>query len=239
MTLPSYIAAGTKGEGTGDIVPTVGTHTAGDLLILGVQSRTSESVSAPSGWTAIPGGMVSCGAASASCRITLFFKFTAGSEGNPTVTDPGDHAYGKIWTFRGVNASTPFHRCSAFPGRANDATGRAFWPGIVTSLNDCLVLNFLGWGLDNAGPIGSAAGADIVNGTLANVAGRTDEGTTQGLGGGIKLVTGEMATAGVVDPTTDTTSNATPYCAITIALQAADVSAGGGSGMSRSRVVNR
>jgi hypothetical protein len=222
MTIPAYGAAGTSAAGTGDITPTIGTHATGNLLILAVQSRQGESVAAPTDWTAVPGGMVTTGA-SASCRLTLFYKIAAsGAESNPTVTDPGDHAYGRIFTFQNVNVANPFHLVLTHSGRSNDTTTVAHAPGGRTLVDDVMVCNFFAWGNDSA----AAQFSGETNASLG-LTERSDEGTALGTGGGFGLLTGTLASAGVFDQTTVTVSSLV-YCAITLALAPiADLSIGG------------
>ncbi len=223
MALPSYVAAGTSAASTTTATPTVGTHVAGDLLILACETSALEAATA-TGW--LPLVLVDHVTNSAGTgRGTLLYKITAGSEADPTTNDPGDHIYGRIFTFRGVDPLDPFHAIATFGGRSNDATTLASLPGLRTKVADCLILNFMFFHLDSAAAQSSAE----TNTSLANLTERSDEGTALGTGGGFTLITGEKATAGDVLPTTITVP-AMVYCAITVALQPPQAASSGGGG---------
>lgn len=225
MTLPTFVTGGTSAGGIGDIVPTVASEQADDMLLL-VCETGAEAVSAPAGWTAVPGGI----AIASATRLTAFWKLaTSGAETDPTVTDPGDHCYGRIFTIRGADTTDPFEAV-AVGRRDNDASGVAYTPGVRTSVADCLVFCFWSWSADNAGPLSSLE----TNASLANLTERSDEGTTAGNGGGFALITGEKAAAGGVDQTACTTGVAVATATMTIAIRPPQTS----GGVSRSRVVN-
>lgn len=227
MTVPAYVAAGTSAGGIGDITPTISSEAANYLMLLVVETG-AEAVSAPSGgWTLVPGGT----AIGTATRGTVFYKYaTSGAETDPTVTDPGDHAYGRVFTISGTDLTDPFDAV-AVSRRDNDTTGVAYAPGVRTRSADCLVLALWFWASDSAGPLSSGE----TNASLTSLTERSDEGTTQGNGGGFALVTGEKATAGAVDQTAFTTGVATGVATMTIAIRPPQASSGG---VSLARVVN-
>lgn len=210
MAVPSYVAGGTSAAGTGDITPTVDSEASGDLLILVVETG-NEAVAAPTGWTAVPGGV----AIQTATRLTAFYRFATGAaETNPTVTDPGDHAYGRVFTLRGTDTTNPF-AAVAVCRRGNDTSGLAYAPGVYCPDDECLILAFWSWATDSAGPLSSLE----VNATLTSLTERSDEGTLSGNGGGFAMVSGELATAGTVDQTEFATGAAVATATMTIAIR--------------------
>ncbi len=206
--MPNPQAAGTGSE-TSCAWPT---HATGDLGLLFVQVQT-ETVSTPSGWTAIP-GLPTAAANNTAVRLFGFYRF-ATSSGESAATIPGvavNNAWGAIVTVRNAHQTAPFHRVAvAFHTNANTT---AWFPGLNTAVDDCLIVNAMAYHLDSAGPLSSAE----ANSSLANVAELYDAGTITGGGGGIIVITGEKATAGTVDATTNTLSVASGFICATIAI---------------------
>jgi hypothetical protein len=214
MTLPTFQAVGTAAHGTGGVSPAWPTHTTGDLGILLCESVGTEAVSAPAGWTACPCSPISSGAAT---RISAFWRIaTSSAEGAPSVADPGDHVHTVIATFRGTDQTNPF--AAAASSFDATATSTAIAAGTNTrTVSDCIVACIYSWSTDNAGPASSGE----TNATLGSLTERYDEGTTDGNGGGLVLITGTLATAGNTDNTTITLSpgGTTTYATLTLAIQ--------------------
>ena len=91
-------------------------------------------------------------------------------------------------------------------------------PGATTTIHDCLVVITAARGDDNAG----AAFSSWTNSDLANLTEQFDDGTTQGNGGGLAVVTGEKATAGSYGATTATLAVNSSKGFMTIALKPSD-----------------
>lgn len=107
MSVPTFQAVGTAVGGTGNITVAWPTHAIGDVAFLLVESANETVVlGTPNGFALVDtSGFGTAGASSAE-RMTLFWCLaTTSSMASPVVTDPGDHAYGVIITFRGCPPS--------------------------------------------------------------------------------------------------------------------------------------
>lgn len=210
MTLPAYKDVGTASETT----PTWPTHVAGDFAILPVKhSLNSGGITTPAGWT--KRGTYAHGVN--ADYVSLFYRRAlSASETNPSLGGGGNYYWGRIITFTGVNTDTPIHAPASSWSNSSADQGS---PGTTTRLDDCLIVNVFGWDADNAGPLYSSA---LANADLANVTIRSDSGTITNNGGGLIVITGELATKGTIRPTSFTLSAATFAESITFALQAAD-----------------
>jgi hypothetical protein len=210
MAAPTFVALGTPATGIGDVVPGLPTgHTTNDLLLLAVET-SAQAVATPTGYTIVPNFPIEN--ATATTRLSLFYKFDNGSEAAPTVTDPGDHAYAVIIAYRGVDTLNPFHQIAGLP----HATGTTSigWAGMKTSIDDCMIVCVASWNIDNAGPLTSA----VTNSSLASLSTRQDAGTTDGNGGGLIIIDGTKAARGSVLSTTCTLGTTSAGCCGTLAL---------------------
>jgi len=215
VALPDVRAVGTVASGTGDVVVTLPTHQAGDIIELYVETN-DEAVTTPSGgWAPTPDAPVS--EPVAPTRLTIFWlRAASAAETNPTITDPGDHATAFAASYLGCVASGDPYDVTA-PGIDNTSDTSVICPGDTTTVDDCLVRAVCATGTDNASvTIGSWANAD-----LANVTDRGDFWTTAGGGGGMGLATGEKATAGAFGNTTGTLTTANTQAMHTAALKPA------------------
>lgn len=213
MALPVLISVGAAASGVGDITPAPGAHIAGDLLLTFVETNGGQAAAIAAGYTEVPGSPVVVGTPT---RLTVMYKFAAsGAEPGPTITDPGDHVYGVTIAIRGVHSSDPFEAIASM-SHSSSVTSISL-PGLLTKRADCLVVNALSTGLDTLLANASAE----ANATLANLTERHDGATDSAGGGGLVIYTGEKAVAGVVGPTTLTSTN-TNFAALTIALRPAD-----------------
>lgn len=216
MALPTFQAAGTPASGIGDVSPAWPTHQAGDTALLIVESTGGQAaaLSVPAGFVEVGNSPSATGTTTLGTRLTVFYcKATSGSMSAPTVTDPGNHAYAVIITFRGgYTGGYPFD-VTAAQQKASASTSVSI-TGVTTTRPNCLVIGIVGRDNDAAG----AAFSSWADASLANVTERFDNGTTDGNGGGIGVVTGEKATAGATGTITATvTSSINAY--LTLALR--------------------
>jgi hypothetical protein len=209
--IPTYIGKGTFAAGVGNITPTLPAGlSAGDFMILQVQTDT-EAVTAPAGWTEFSMSPVQY---STTTRISLFYRRYVGGDGNPTVTDPGDHAIGQIFAFAGCNPSgEPIHISST--STAAGTTAFDIDCG-VTTVDNILICIFVTGGADNAISRFSGYG---VNASLGSFTQQTSEGTIEGAGGSIDLWTGTKVTAGDCGNITATLPVASAWASIVIGLK--------------------
>jgi hypothetical protein len=119
----------------------------------------------------------------------------------PVVTDPGDHVYGRILTFRGVVASGNPWDVTAGGVKATASTTTTFGTVTTTAGNELIVLAA---SRDNDS---AAAAWSASNANLLSLTERSDGGTTSGNGGGIGVATGIKATAGSVGSSTATVTS--------------------------------
>jgi hypothetical protein len=163
-----------------------------DVLVLFVQSRAAEVPAVPSGWTAGPGATMATSARDS--RIRTCYKVAVAGETAPTVVDVGDHLFVVIMAIRGSNGVLDASQSSADASLQTTATVT----GTTTTVGDCFVVVATTHGEGFA----TAAFTSWTNASLANLTERYDLGTTQGIGGGLGIATGEKATAGATGTTT-------------------------------------
>jgi hypothetical protein len=182
MAAPTVVSVGTGSE----TAPTLGTHAAGDIIFLAVET-TGGTVTTPTGYTA---GRVTAHPTASTTQIQYFYKVAAsGSETAPTIAHTSDHAWGFIIVVRGADST--LHRRVEGSYTSNNATNTVSLP--ETSLDDCMLLTFIAWAGDAAGPGASAeSGADVTS-----LVEQADGGTVTSGGGGVVIYTSVKATAGV------------------------------------------
>lgn len=198
---PTYQAVGTPAGGTGNVTPTWPTHERYDVGLLFVETVNGEVPSAPTDWNAV--AAVDTGAVTNGTRITAFWRRAeSAAETNPEVTDPGDHAYAVIVTFRGCKRTgNPWDAIDGV-NKTTASTSVTFDAVTTTGANRLIVLA-ASRGNDSA----SAAFSAWTNANLESVDERHDAGTSSGNGGGIGVATGAKAAAGSTGTTTATVTS--------------------------------
>lgn len=192
----------------------------GDLLILAVQS-SNQSVSTPSGWTAVPSSQqgTGTGGAAGATRLALFYRWadkdTCTTGSTVVVLDTGDHTLGICVAFRGVSRESPFNADSGSTEANNDTTFAD--SGVTSTVDNCLIAVFIANSIDGQSTERLSSPA---NSNLGSVTNRTSAQiqVANGTGGGINLITGTLATAGSTGSTTATYANNSNYAFITLAL---------------------
>jgi hypothetical protein len=204
VTIPTFVAAGAEATGTGAVVPALfAGHTTNDIIVLVVQSSNDSIVAPPAGYTRLgPQNGIGVAATAGANRLSIFWKRDGGSESNPTVADPGDHAYAMTFGVRGCpTAGDPFE----FGGNnfkfVTSTSGSS--PKSSTRVDNTLVCDIFAGSADNT----SAEGSSPTNADLGSVTERFDNGTTDGTGGFIYVVTGTKIEHGTVGATTVTWAN--------------------------------
>ncbi|HBR20149.1 MAG: hypothetical protein A2Y13_09295 [Planctomycetes bacterium GWC2_45_44] len=206
-TLPTFVAAGTAMSGTGNITVAWPAHQTGDVALLFIESCGGQAANlgTPAGFAVVTNSPQSTGTTTNGTRITVYWcRATSSSMASPVVTDPGDHVYGRILTFRGVTANGNPWDVTAGGVKATASTTTTF--GTVTTgvANELIVLAA---SRDNDST--SAAWSSWTNtGTPAiGLTERSDGGTTSGNGGGIGVATGIKAAAGAIGSSTATVTS--------------------------------
>lgn len=174
-----------------------------DILVLFVETAFGESVSA-SGWSHAPD---SPSAAAAGTQLSVLWRRANGTEvGGASIPDPGDHAVARIVAFKdAATAGVPFD----VTNKGYTGAGPAVTiPGDTTTVVDCLVViaAAIAHDLSHSGFFYGWTNAD-----LAAIVERFDDGVDVGNGGGIAMITGTKAVAGVIGNTTATMNEATDY----------------------------
>jgi hypothetical protein len=215
MPMPVVYAVGAASSGTGAVTPDVPAGTdLGDVLVLFVESE-NQAVPAISGYADVLGSPVSVTTGTVT-RLTVRWHRADGPEsGTVTVPDPGDHAIARIVGVRGCIAQADPWNVTATATHLVSNTA-ASCPTVTTTVANCLVLAAVATGTDVAS---TAHAASWANANLANVTERCDDWTTNGLGGGFAVASGEKAAAGVVGATTTTLGTANFKALLTIALK--------------------
>lgn len=203
-TVPSIISVGTEFSGTG--VPTAtlpGTHATNDILVLVLQSSNDSVVSAPAGYKQLgPESGIGAAATAGSVKLSIFWKRDGGSESAPTIPDTGDHTYGMMFAVRSCpTTGDPFHFGGVSWKFTASTTGTG--PKSSTCVDNVLIVDIFGGSADNA----AAEGSSPTNADLASLTEQFDDGTTDGTGGFIYVVSGIVAVAQTVVATTVTWAN--------------------------------
>lgn len=220
---PVFLGAGGAASGTGNITPGVPRDVQlneilqlNDIILL-FDETANEAVSTPSGYAVVADSPQGTGTAggTTSTRLDAFWKRATATEAAPTITDPGDHAIGRILAFRGcIGSGNPWDVTSGDTGASSTSVSI---PGDTTTVVNTLVVAAVA----NATDTLTAQTSAYVNTDLANLTERVDNNTDQGNGGGFAVVTGEKATAGSYAATTATLATASVQGRMSIALKPA------------------
>lgn len=178
----SLVALGAFTSSTGAITPALPAGIAvNDLLLLFLEThQEAATIPTPNGgtWTAAPSSPQGSGStgANSSARITVFYSFYNGVQGNPTTNDPGDHISGRIAAFRGVDLVSPFNTSSG--GVNTNAGATATVNGATTTVPGCVVV---GCGAteddgDSIGPWTAGSGLASLTEMFENVHAAGDQG---------------------------------------------------------------
>lgn len=211
-------AAGTYTAGTAAPVPPIPAGaTAGDIMVLLCESSNAAIVNdaalKSAGWAEITGSPQGTGSGTAATRLTGYWKRHDGSETNPNLGDSGDHTGGTVLLYRGcISSGNPIND-SAGSVAASASTAVGF-PGITTTVDDCLVVNAVAWSTDTA----SAQASGWDNDDLLGLTEVIDAGSTAGNGGGISVAQGLKESAGAVASTSATLATSSVQGRLTFGL---------------------
>ena len=220
--MPTYVAAGAVASGTGTITPALPTGRAvNDILLLCIETANQAvTITNQNGgtWAAVlnsPQGTGTAGG-SAATRLTVFWSRYNGTQGNPTVSDSGNHQLGRMIAIRGVTTTgNPWDVTAGGVEATADTSGAI--PGATTTVANTFVVAVIATALPDANS--TAVFSAWANSNLTSVTERTDNATNAGNGGGLGIAMGGKATAGAYGNTTVTTSSSTTKGMMSIALK--------------------
>jgi hypothetical protein len=218
-TAPAIRSVSAEATGTGNVTPTLPAgHTTNDILLLIVQSA-NQAVAAPAGYTQVgPRCGVGVAAASGSTYLAVFWKRDGGAESDPTVLDSGNRTYATMLAISGCpTTGDPFWFMSNYLKPTANSAGSAF--GGATTVANCLIVTMFAHGISSASGqmSGSATNAD-----LSSVTTQFNDSSTDGVGGGLTVISGVKATAGTFGATTLTWSASTADVQMCLAFVPAD-----------------
>ena len=232
MAFPTFVGhGGAVQEGIGDLTVTNHASAASghyEILIIETMDEAA-ALGTANGFTAHPGSPVSVPNATATIatRLTAYERIWNGTDGDPIITDPGNHAIANIFTFARSTGSwsTLADARSAADGTgwktSSEATedGSGSMDGLTTDTADQLICGFICAAKpDVAG--GTTELSGITNANLANITEIHDDAAASGNGGWIGAWTGEEATSGqAIGATTYTKATAAYKAHLVIALR--------------------
>lgn len=199
---PTVRVSGSVSSSTGAISSGLPAGTvAGDLLLYFIETEQGASAPTASGWTQLLS--IETAADATGTRLTVLWKISNGADAT-TTNDPGDHAIGRIVgiTTGTFDPTDPFGAGSVVTAVDDVADTSATIPGITTRMPNALVIAAIANG-DDPGANGTA-NYTFTNAGLTSVSERADNVRTDGNGGGIGVISGVRAGAGVVPDTTAT-----------------------------------
>lgn len=192
---------------------------ANDILLWLGESNGGQNYATPSGWAHIDS--VSPVVQGTNTQLTVFWRRYDGTGSAPSVTGPTDHGVSAMLAVRGCPLSgNPWHVVSPATVEAASDTSVVF-PGVTTSIIDCLVLEILATSAD----IGTAQASTMTNANYTSITERVDVATTTGGGGVLVCYSGIKATAGATGSSTLTLTTAGFKAMMTLAMAPAAVPA--------------
>jgi hypothetical protein len=189
--------------------------TTGDLLLLLIENTTGTIT--VDGWTAAPNSPLSNGT---DTTINLLYRIATGSDAVSSASIVGEvnHYIAQIvgieeGTF---NPADPFHaNASGTEGAGTSIT----YPGVTTSIADCLIMGFAAISDDGAGQSG------LTNANLSDLVETLDAATTNGNDGMVAGFAGVLDGSGGSGTTTATVPN-TVKAMIVLAITPVDAEDG-------------
>ena len=227
MAAPTFVSIGTADNGVGALsVPWGAGHQADDIGLLCVQTA-NQTVATPAGWTPVGSSGVGTAGASGATAVWVFWKrATSTTEANVAVSDPGDHARGRIIVLRGCETSgSPFNG-SVVTGTVASPTTAVSIAMPTTSVAECYAIAICAnatLATSNQTTVGAWANAALESDFTRIINGNTNTG----VGGGYDGAGGTKLAAGAIGNTTSTLNTASAQALISFALMPPQ--AGGGS----------
>lgn len=192
---------------------------SGDILLLFVETANqTASISNQNGgtWTALNSAATGTAGGSDGVKLTVYWSRYNGTQGAPTLADPGDHQLATIMAIRGAVATgTPYNVTAN--GVDTYVDKGATIPGGTTTISNTYVVEAV------AGALPDANGSDnFLSWTNANLTGLTevfDNTTAKGNGGALGIAAGVKAVPGAIGNTSASLAVATKKALISIAIR--------------------
>lgn len=200
--VPLYInAGGIVDNAAGTISPAWPVHTVGDLGILVWECSGDGTTITPSGWTLMPDAPIVDIADATGSKLNLAYRFAvSSSEANASIGSTGDHAVGRIFTFRNVSTSR-VPGADRATGAKTTASTTLTYPSVNTAAPNSLVVGVASRPNDSSS---TTEYSGYTNANLTSITERAEGGSTLGNGGGIALWTGISAAIQSTGTTTAT-----------------------------------
>ena len=223
MAAPTFVNAGTVTGSTSAVaIPLPASIAANDILLLWVETENQAvTVSNQNGgtWTEVtstsPQGTGTAGGPG-STRLTLFWSRYNGTQGNPTISDSGDHQRGVITAYRGVITGVDPWDVKNGDVLTSGSTSVTI-PGATTTVADTMVC----FGVANTTDSSTTQMSSFTNANLSSVSHRAGANSTTGAGGGLNVGDGVKSSIGAIGNTTGTLVTSSVQGRIMIALKPA------------------
>lgn len=208
MAIPVWLGVGTPAHAAAaNITPTLPAVSlqTDDLLLLCCETA-NQAPATPAGWTLINTQNTGVAGAVGSVAESVYFRRFVIGDTDPTITYSQDHILGIIHAFRGCAVGRlPYVQNT---GNVDAASNTAFSNGSGGAAlePDQLLVCVGGHGADISTPNYSGE----TNASLTNLTERSDDSTTDGVGGGLVVYTGSRAagSTGTWGTITSTLANA-------------------------------
>lgn len=196
---------------------------AGDILLWLGESVGGQNFTLPGGWAQMStdGTPISPVVQGINTQLTVWWLRYDGTGSAPSVTGPTDHGVSAMLAVRGCPASGNPWNINAPATEATSDTTVTF-PGVTTTVADCLVLEIVASSAD----IATAQASSMTNASYTSITELVDVATAGGGGGVLVCYSGVKATAGATGQSTMTLTTAGFKAMMTLAMAPSAPAAG-------------
>ena len=219
---PTVVAVGTVASGTTAITPAFPVGIAADDILVGIGESTGGSnfptiATNTFAHIASDATPVSPIVQGTNTQLSVVWARYDGVITAHSWGDSGDHNIGRYLAIRGCpTTGNPWHVLAVATSAVSSTA--ATWPGVTTTIDDCLILEVIATGSDIAS---TAQLGTLTNASYTSIVEQMDNWTSSGSGGGIGMVSATKATAGATGQSTATLATAATKAYATIAWAAA------------------
>jgi MSHA biogenesis protein MshQ len=212
---PTVVAVGAVASSASAITPAFPASIVADDILVTVAEcegvTTPGAYTLPSGWAHVTGSPVQEGT---NTRLWVIWRRYDGVFTAPSLGDAGDHNVGRMIAIRGCpTAGNPWDIVASAVEATSDTS--ATWPGVTTTVDDCLILEIIATGAD----VSTAQVGALTNATYTSIVEQMDNWVITGNGGGIGMVSATKATAGATGQSTATLTTASSKALMTLAMR--------------------